>query len=41
MRRRRGAILLALIVAFAVVPLPHANAATQASPCSPALLSLG
>jgi hypothetical protein len=29
MRRRRGAILLALIVAFAVVPLPHANAAAR------------
>ena len=26
MRWSRGAILLALIVAFAVVPLPHANA---------------
>jgi hypothetical protein len=28
MSRRRRAVLLALIVAFAVVPLPHANACT-------------
>jgi hypothetical protein len=35
MRRSRGAILLALIVAFAVVPLPHANACSCALPGDP------